>query len=50
MANDLEEAIQLGLLDMTREEAALCTYICPSKIEFGELLDKGLAQYEKEAS
>lgn len=50
VANDLEEAIQLGLLDMTREEAALCTYICPSKIEFGELLDQGLAQYEKEAS
>ncbi|MCB9677281.1 MAG: NADH:ubiquinone reductase (Na(+)-transporting) subunit A [Alphaproteobacteria bacterium] len=50
VANDLEEAIQLGLLDITAEEAALCTYICPSKIEFDELLKKGLALYEKEAS
>lgn len=50
VANDLEEAIQLGLLDMTDEEAALCTYICPSKIEFDVLLRDGLAQYEKEAS
>ena len=49
VANDLEEAIQLGLLDMTDEEAALCTYICPSKIEFDVLLQKGIALYEKEA-
>jgi Na+-transporting NADH:ubiquinone oxidoreductase subunit A len=50
VANDLEEAIELGLLDFTKEEAALCTYICPSKIEFDVLLDKGLELYEKEAS
>lgn len=50
IANDLEEAIQLGLLDMTDEEAALLTYICPSKIEFDVLLREGLALYEKEAS
>lgn len=50
VANDIEEAIQLGLLDMTDEEAALCTYICPSKIDFDVLLREGLAQYEKEAS
>lgn len=49
VANDLEEAIQLGLLDMTEEEAALCTYICPSKVEFDELLKKGIEMYEKEA-
>ncbi|MEZ4317505.1 MAG: NADH:ubiquinone reductase (Na(+)-transporting) subunit A [Myxococcota bacterium] len=50
VANDLEEAIQLGLLDITAEEAALCTYICPSKVEFDVLLKKGLELYEKEAS
>ncbi|MCB9694857.1 MAG: hypothetical protein H6736_23855 [Alphaproteobacteria bacterium] len=50
VANDLEEAIQLGLLDMTAEEAALCTFICPSKIEFDQLLKQGLELYEKEAS
>ncbi len=50
VAGDLEEAIQLGLLDMTPEEAALCTFICPSKIEFDTLLEQGLALYEREAS
>ena len=49
VAGDLEESIQLGLLDMTEEEAALCTYICPSKIEFDVLLREGIALYEKEA-
>ena len=33
---------------MTDEEAALCTYICPSKIEFDELLKAGLAAYQQE--
>lgn len=50
ISGDLEEAIQLGLLDMTAEEAALCTYICPSKIEFDVLLKQGLETYEKEVS
>ena len=48
VAGDLEESIQLGLLDMTEEEAALCTYICPSKIEFDVLLREGLDLYERE--
>ncbi len=48
-AGDLEESIQLGLLDITSEEAALCTYICPSKFEFDALLREGLEIYEKES-
>lgn len=48
-AGDLEESIQLGMLDLTVEEAALCTYICPSKIEFDVLLREGLDMYEREA-
>jgi Na+-transporting NADH:ubiquinone oxidoreductase subunit A len=49
LAGDLPEAIELGLLDLSEEEAALCTYICPSKIEFGEILRQGLELYEREA-
>lgn len=49
VAGDLEESIQLGMLDMTAEEAALCTYICPSKTEFDVLLRQGLDLYEQEA-
>ena len=49
VAGDLEEAIQLGLLDFTQEEAALCSYICPSKIDFDCLLREGLDLYERES-
>lgn len=48
LAGDLEEAISLGLLDLTMEEAALCTYICPSKVEFDVILKQGLEFYEQE--
>ncbi len=48
VAGDLLESLRLGLLDMTDEEAALCTYICPSKTEFRTWLRKGLDQYEAE--
>lgn len=47
-ANDLEESISLGMLEFSMEEAALCTYIDPSKIEFDVLLQQGLERYEKE--
>ena len=47
-AGDLEESISMGMLEFSEEEAALCTYICPSKIEFDVLLQKGLDLYEKE--
>lgn len=47
-SGDMEESITLGLLDLSIEEAALCTYVCPSKIEFDQLLRKGLELYEQE--
>lgn len=49
VARDLEESIQLGLLDLTEEEAALCSFICPSKIDFDLLLREGLDLYVQEA-
>ena len=48
-AGDLEASIELGMLDLSVEEAALCSFICPSKIDFCGLLDAGLARYEQEA-
>ena len=48
-AGDLEEGLRLGLLDLSDEEAALCTYICPSKLQLDDLLQRGLDTYEKEA-
>ena len=49
ISGDIEESVQLGMLDLTMEEAALCTYICPSKMEFDVILRKGLDTYEQEA-
>jgi Na+-transporting NADH:ubiquinone oxidoreductase subunit A len=48
MAEDVEEMIALGLLEVDAEDFALCTYICPSKIDFGEHIQKGLQILEKE--
>jgi Na+-transporting NADH:ubiquinone oxidoreductase subunit A len=47
-ANDLEEAIKLGLLELTEEDVALCTYADPCKIEVGAVIRKGLDMYEAE--
>jgi len=48
LAGDLDEAEKLGLLELAEEDLALCTFVCPSKIDFGEILRQGLALYEKE--
>jgi Na+-transporting NADH:ubiquinone oxidoreductase subunit NqrA len=45
----LEESLKLGLLDISAEEAALLTYICPSKVEYDVLLQQGLDQYVRES-
>ena len=46
---DLEDSIRLGMLDLTMEEAALCTYVCPSKQEIDQLLRGMLNKLEQEA-
>ena len=48
-ANDIEEAIKLGLLEVTEEDVALCTFVDPCKIDVGEIIRQGLDMYEKEA-
>jgi Na+-transporting NADH:ubiquinone oxidoreductase subunit A len=48
ISEDIEEMLALGLLEVDAEDFALCTYICPSKIDFGEYISKGLEILEKE--
>jgi len=48
LAEDIEEAESLGLLELTEEDVALCTFACPSKMELGEIIRMGLDLYEKE--
>lgn len=48
-ANDLEEALGLGLLEVTEEDVALCTVVDPCKIDVGAIVRQGLNLYEKES-
>ena len=44
----VEEAENLGCLELDEEDLALCTYVCPSKINHGLALRKTLTLIEKE--
>ncbi len=46
--DDVEDAEQLGCLELDEEDLALCTYVCPSKIDHGPILRRNLTQIEKE--
>jgi Na+-transporting NADH:ubiquinone oxidoreductase subunit A len=47
-ANDIERAQQLGCLELDEEDLALCTFVCPGKSNFGEMLRRNLDYIEKE--
>jgi Na+-transporting NADH:ubiquinone oxidoreductase subunit A len=47
---DAERAEALGALELDEEDLALCTLVCPGKIEYGPLLRTALARLEKEAA
>ena len=46
--NDVEEAEKLGCLELVEEDLALCTLVCPSKIDHGANLRRTLTTIEKE--
>jgi len=46
--NDIEKAEQLGCLELDEEDLALCTFVCPSKIDHGGNLRNNLNLIEKE--
>lgn len=48
-AKDIEEAVKLGLLEVTEEDVALCTFVDPCKIDVGEVIRQGLDMYEEES-
>lgn len=47
-AGDIESAEKLGALELEEEDLALCTFVCPSKIEFGPILRENLTVLERE--
>ena len=46
--DDVEEAEQLGCLELVEEDLALCTFVCPSKIDHAVNLRRNLTLIEKE--
>lgn len=48
VTKDLERAEQLGCLELDEEDLALCTFVCPSKNEYGPALREVLTLMEKE--
>lgn len=48
LVGDSEQAQLLGCLELEEEDLSLCTFVCPSKLEYGPLLRRMLTQIEKE--
>lgn len=48
LVKDLEEAENLGCLELCEEDLALCSFVSPSKIEYGPVLRENLSLIEKE--
>jgi Na+-transporting NADH:ubiquinone oxidoreductase subunit A len=46
--DDIDEAEKLGCLELDEEDLALCTFVCPSKIDHGAELRRNLALIEEE--
>jgi Na+-transporting NADH:ubiquinone oxidoreductase subunit A len=47
-AGDLDSAQRLGVLELDEEDLALCTFVCPGKYEYGQILRECLNTIEKE--
>ncbi|MFV0450279.1 MAG: Na(+)-translocating NADH-quinone reductase subunit A [Vibrio sp.] len=47
-AGDADNAVRLGALELDEDDLALCTFVCPGKYEYGQLLRECLDKIEKE--
>jgi Na+-transporting NADH:ubiquinone oxidoreductase subunit A len=47
-AGDSDSAVRLGVLELDEDDLALCTFVCPGKYEYGQLLRECLDKIEKE--
>ena len=48
LVRDTDSAQRLGCLELEEEDLALCTFVCPSKYDYGPVLRANLSQIEKE--
>jgi Na+-transporting NADH:ubiquinone oxidoreductase subunit A len=49
-AGDAQAAARFGALELEEEDLALCSYLCPAKLEYGPLLRQVLARLEDRVS
>jgi Na+-transporting NADH:ubiquinone oxidoreductase subunit A len=48
LIRDTDQAQALGCLELDAEDLALCSYVCPGKLDYGSILRVNLAQIERE--
>ena len=48
ISGDTETAQKLGCLELDEDDLALCTYVCPGKYDYGQILRENLLTIEKE--
>ena len=48
ITKDTDQAQQLGVLELDEEDVALCTFVCPGKYEYGNLIRENLTIIEKD--
>ena len=48
ISRDTATAQDLGCLELDEEDLALCTFVCPGKYDYGDILRDNLIQIEKE--
>ena len=48
ITRDTDQAQALGALELDEEDLALCTFVCPGKYEYGEILRDNLQRIEKD--
>ncbi|MEO1370040.1 MAG: NADH:ubiquinone reductase (Na(+)-transporting) subunit A, partial [Acidobacteriota bacterium] len=48
IVHDVEHAERLGVMELDEEDIALCSFVCPGKVEYGAHLRDVLTTLEKE--
>lgn len=48
LAKDIDSALELGVLELSEEDVAICSFVCPGKKDYGFLLRETLDALEKE--
>ena len=48
IVKDTDEAQRLGCLELDEEDLGLCSFVCPSKYDYGPILRENLSTIERE--